>query len=413
MSERTPQPQKVIGNVGILDIRRATAASVAQVKRIGNVGLMLYAPETAALASLLPIGNLGSAVEVPADAQVLTGQVSFTRQTLAAQPRPLDLAVAGQLILDPDIAAADIDRGIASLVIAGQVVCPEHLAGVLQAKIREVSGRLQVYTGAVRPTIGVVTLDSSYLEGLEDGSTLVVIGSLRVPRVVPAELLARKLSRICLLGSLLCHEENAPALRRLLADRSEPAETEVIPAGFALVERDLILDAAVVRALPARQLYCTGRVQIEPDVDAAALHDALDGLQVKGLLLAPAPLQAAVAARCDLTSTPAAFYAGELWLVEGEEELAAARFAYLGGKATLVVLGRLALAADVEPQIIVARLDKVHNLGRITATPEQIAALQLRLGLKSGKLIDATAKPAAKVEAEGVVRIDNAGHLAL
>jgi hypothetical protein len=99
--------------------------------------------------------------------------------------------------------------------------------------------------------------------------------------------------------------------------------------------------------------------------------------------------------------------------VDGKELLPASRFEYLEGKATLVVLGTLTLATEVEPKVLAARLDKVHNLGKIHCTPEQMGALQARLGLRQGELVDATTKPEPPAEEEGVIRIDNAGHLKL
>ena len=48
--------------------------------------------------------------------------------------------------------------------------------------------------------------------------------------------------------------------------------------------------------------------------------------------------------------------------------------------------GDLRIAADIDPRVLADRLHKVHNLGRIVCTPEQMGALQARLGLDEGQL---------------------------
>ena len=55
-------PGKIIGNVGTLDLRTATAETVAQIQRIGNVGIVLYTPETAGLILRLNLGNVGASM---------------------------------------------------------------------------------------------------------------------------------------------------------------------------------------------------------------------------------------------------------------------------------------------------------------------------------------------------------------
>ena len=44
METQSTKQGKVIGNVGILDLRSATEASIAQIQEIGNVGAIIHAP---------------------------------------------------------------------------------------------------------------------------------------------------------------------------------------------------------------------------------------------------------------------------------------------------------------------------------------------------------------------------------
>jgi len=117
MEMQNMEQGKVIGNVGILDLRNATETSVAEISRIGNVGAVLYSRETAGLVTGLNIGNVGTSVEVSPDASIVTGLVVFTRDVFKGQEAPLDLVVAGPVVVNPDVPAEDIE--IRSNIISG------------------------------------------------------------------------------------------------------------------------------------------------------------------------------------------------------------------------------------------------------------------------------------------------------
>ena len=143
----------------------------------------------------------------------------------------------------------------------------------------------------------------------------------------------------------------------------------------------------------------------------------MDALQTTRLLIAPAHLEGVLAARCDLLQTKAVFYEGELWHIEDKAELLPSRFEWLDGKATLLVRGDLRIAADIDPRVLADRLHKLHNLGRIVCTPEQIGALQARLGMDEGQLKARAAGDRGKGGPEGAKAgkdgIHNVGYLRL
>jgi hypothetical protein len=408
--ETKPQEGKVIGNVGVLDLRTATEASVGEIKRIGNVGTVLISPETKSLLTRINAGNVGSTIEAPAEARLLSGKVIINRNYFKDQPAPLHLIVSGQLVVEPEVQAEDIEKGLNSLHLSGQILCPEHLSGAIQAKVRTLQGQLLTYEGTLRLVLGELVLDEHTLPTMEDGAQLAVIGEVRVPKVVDNELLARKLGKIRLIGELLCHEENTEVLFCRLEEKTSMAEKTIIPAGFELVETSLVLDAESLNTLPGKRLYCTERIQIEQDVKAQSLDQAVEKLIARDLLLYPRALAETLARKTDLTSTQAIAYEGELWLVEKAAEVPASRFEYLEGKATLVVLGELKIDPEVEPRVLAERLAKVHNKKVIRCTKAQMGAIQARLGLNKGTLRDSAREEEKKAPEEG---IGNVGHLKL
>ncbi len=420
MSSEQPPAGKAIGNVGILDIREATEEALGGIGAIGNVGMILYSPATAGWVTRLSAGNVGCTLQVPAGASVMTGTETWSRTSIEGK-EPLRLVVTGKLLVHPHVPRETLEENLESLAVVGEVTSPDHLAGVIRARARDVTGRLTAYPWEEggRFFADKVTLDGRFLEDLGEGSHIVALGGVSAPEVLDDELLRRKVSSLYIGGRLHCREENLAALRSRLHGRSPSPRTTAVPAGFEAVEGRLRLDMAALGSLPGRRLYCTGLVEVEAEVEAEALEEAVDALQATRLLVAPAHLEGALAARCNLLQTKAVFYEGELWHIEDESEdkaeLLPSRFEWLDGKATLLVRGDLRIAADIDPRVLADRLHKVHNLGRIVCTPEQMGAVQARLGLDEGQLKaraagDRAKGPEAKGGKDG---IQNVGYLRL
>jgi len=147
-------------------------------------------------------------------------------------------------------------------------------------------------------------------------------------------------------------------------------------------------------------------------VTPSALDEHLDGLASEEMVLCPAPLRNVLSRKCNLLENRVVFYEGELWLVDDERDLRASRFEHLEGQATLVVLGELKVDPEVDLQMLADRLVKVHNLGTIWCTPEQMGAIEVRLGLHDGSLQDSTVSEEAGEPGEGK-QIGNVNYLAL
>jgi hypothetical protein len=382
------EKKQVIHNVVNLDIRTATEAAVARIQRIDNIVNLLYSPETAALIGRLNAGNIVNSMEVPADAKLHQGLLVLNGETFKGQASPLRMVVMGQLTVEADLSAQDIERGIDYLSVFGHVLCPEHLAGALEAKLQTLNGLMHVYPRDGKPIVGRLTLD--------DGTTLVVTGKLNARDVLPNDLLERKVRKIVVADGVVCRAENAEVLLARLERKSGADKATVIPAGYELVERALVLTPALLEALPARKLYCTEIVRVQEDVTPEALDESLEALIVVEMLICPAALQGVMATKIDILETEAFFYEGKLWLVDGEATLSTAHLDYMGDETTLVVTGKLVVEPDVAPKALVERLVVVYNLGRIEGTAEQVAALEFKLGINEGSLKVVSTEEAAE-----------------
>lgn len=411
MSKDESRKQK-IGNIGVLDIRTAGAESVAQIEGIGNVGLLLYSPETAALIPHLRIGNLGSSLEVPADARLMSGQVVLNADSFAEGAPSTTLLVNGMILIADDVSPEMLEQYPGRIILAGQVICPRRLLGMLQTKIDSLLGQTFSYNIGAKISLGVLTLSESYLNGLADASELLVIGELRMPHLLPEELLSRKLGGLQVQGAILCHEENLAALSGRFSTLGNTAQITVIPAGYQLVEQALSLDAEMLAALPAKKLYCRQHVVIHSGVTASALDAALDALKTDRFILCPAVLKSAVARKCNVLDTRIITADGELIVLDNDTTLSNARLRRLVGKVTLAVFATVTIDEDLNDALFNEHIAAIHNFGAINVMSSQRSIIEAALGVSEGSVNISDAPPQEEADTANFL-LGNAGMLRL
>jgi len=400
--------RKTIGNVNILDLRKATEASVGEYEAIGNVNMAFYTPETAHLLHRLSIGNLNCSAEVSLDTdlELIMGPLEIGSDHFANLAAPLGLMVMGPVTLAPDLRPEDLERGLALAMVMGPVTVPEPLAAVFQSKAKLVMGPVRTYPILDRIHKGNLTLDAAYLDGLSAGTELVVVGSVTIPAGIQAGAVRRKLTKLHVTGSTTCFEETAAEVHSILTGTS--GGVHVIPKGFRVIDREVKLTRDLLESLSERKLYFTRVLVIDEDVDAPLFSQKIDGLACVRTIICPESLKGALAKVCDLLRTEVIFYEGSLWLIDGQTKLLPGRFDYLDGRATLIVDGVLEVAPDVSPETLASRLAKVYLHGVIECTPEQQAAIESRLEVSEGAF-----QPVGEEPKEGKDRIGNANVLTL
>jgi hypothetical protein len=378
----------VIDNVVNLDIRHATEEAVAGIERISNVVNLIYSPETAGLIGRLGIGNVVNRIEVPAGATIQHSDLVLDHEALSQLAEPLSAVVFGRVQIESDVTSDDVVRGIDHLSVFGQLLVPEDLVDAIEGKVHLARGPMQTYPRDVRLVARGLTLDEHFLRSCADGTKLMITGRLDASRVLPNDLLARKIAQIHVADGVTCREENSGTLLPRLVHRGGPPHVTVIPAGFELVERPLTLSAALLKALPARKLYCTERVRIGEDVDTDVLDRALDALIAKDLVLCPAALSPVLGQKLDMLETDVLFYEGQLWLTEEGGLMSLESLEHAEEKLAVIVLGALTIDSGVTPKLLADRVAVVHNRGMIAGTVDQVAILQLRQGSGQGDWVE-------------------------
>ena len=390
MTRTEDEPGRVLGNVGLLDLRYATTEAVEEIRRIENVGTVLVASDNGNAVPSISMGNIGSriALHTDVDLKLRNGHQRWGHELLAQQPEPLYAVVNGHLFLEETVAPEDVEHGLGGLIVNGHVLCPEAIAGTLQSKLLQHNGHLQTYKPGDTTVLGRVRLDQAFLDSLDDGSTLVVVGRLDVPDVLDDDLLRRKIAELHLVGRLRCHEENLAGISAMLKSGPSQPSTKVIPRGFALYDHPLVLDGRTLPALRASKIYCTDRVEVAPGTSDALLEQHIEEIISEDLIFAPRSLEQIVFDKTGAAENRVVTYDGELWLVEDEMEIVSSRLEYLDGQATLIVYGEVTVDPDVDPSALLDKLAGVHNLGEIVCSRDQMGALQNRLGISDGEFKD-------------------------
>ncbi|MFC2105892.1 hypothetical protein ACFLS0_04000 [Candidatus Bipolaricaulota bacterium] len=377
--------QTVVKNVNVLDLRKTAKETFDKISFIKNVNLILVSPETASYLPGIPAKNINTVAEVPPNVETQTcmSHVTINASYLSSVPSPRFLLVMGRMLAEPDATPELIDAKLAGMVIMGKLICPESVAGLLQSKAKLLMGSTASYPKGAVLVASSLTLDDDYLNTLDDGSQLVVTGSLRVLNDVTSELIERKIRVLHAHGSILCRQEHALAIKaKLVGSRN----MIVIPAGHRLVEGALTLDALTLQTLENERLFCMGDVIINSDVDSQALDHAICKIGTLGVILCPITLKEVLKTKCDMLDNRVVLYEGTLWYVDDDRQLLPDQFGYIDGFMTIVVRAELTILADVSPETILERIHKIHNLGNILCPPEHVPAIEARLGIREGDL---------------------------
>jgi hypothetical protein len=379
--------QKItVKNVNVLDLRKTPKETFDKIRLIKNVNILLVSRETAAYLPGIPSKNINAVVTMTADAETVTfmSPLTINAAYLSSFSSPKLLVSMGRVLVEPDVTPELIDEKIAGIALMGKLICPEPLVGPLHSKAAMLMGKTVPYPkGAILVTHSL-TLDDAFLNTLDDGSYVVVIGSLRVLNDVTSSLIERKVRVLQVYGSIQCRQEHALAIKARLTDEESMT---VVPAGHRVVEGNLTLDELTLQSLANERLFCVGDVIIGNDVDSRALDRAVDTIASMGAILCQARLKDVLKTKCDMLDDRVILYEGTLWYVDDDRQLFSDQFDYIDGPMTIVNRGELRISSDVAPKSILDRVAKIHNMGEIECQPEHVPAIEARLGIRDGDIV--------------------------
>lgn len=394
------ETRKTIGNVNVLDIRKATLDSVAGIRQIGNVNVLLFSAGSSHLVTRLNIGNINASVEVPDEAKTHTsvGRQVLNKDFLAQVNEPFFLLSIGQVLIEPDILPVEIEEKISGMAVVGQLVCPEPVLGVVQSKTKQVIGETVAYPIMAKFVSSSMTLNPASLLSLADGTEMAVVGSLTIPETVDNEILLQKISGLYVSGNITLHEENLAALQPRLVKSDQ--KITLIPKGYTLVEKDLLLDPYLLDVLPSRNLYSTGNVVIDAKVTASQLDEAINSIITLKKIYCPAGLRSILKNKSNLLQTDVLFYDGVLWRVENETTITQQQFNEIEDKVSIIVEGVLTFDDQISVETLKSKLARIDVMGIVRCTPDQIGVVETKPGVREGLIQDST-KPVEDTDEDG------------
>ena len=378
--------KKTIGAVNVLDLHKATPEMLNSIGLIEGVNVVVASTDTAHMLGDITLKGVNTTVTVPADAdiRVTMGPLTLAANHFAEQTKPTYLVAMGPILVEPGVPAEEIEAKVHGIVSMGPLVCPDTLAGVLQSKIAQAMGPVLPYPADAMLIHKGLKIDDAFLESLEDGTVLFVLGTLHATSPLSADLMQRKVKQLTVQGTMFVAEENQNALRAVLAGASR--RITVIPTGFRYRSGSLTLDPPTLASLNHEKILVAGNIIVDAKVTLEDFARGIDGLDAMGIILCPESLRAALSGVCDLLENRVVFYRGALWAFDSEQALRASRFDYLEGKATMVVTGELTIEPDLEARTIADRFEAVHNFGKILCSSDQMGALEARMGIDEGEL---------------------------
>ena len=382
-------PRSVNISCGTLDMRETTEQTASRIKHV-NAGNVLVSAETRPLMTMFSI-NMGSVIEVPVEVRQKTvhSREVMGREAFSGEGAPLFILNSGNIILEPDVTAEDVERSWFGVLNSGSILYPEHVAGAIMTRLSENPGSHSSYRSSARLVVGDVQLDEVYLASMANDSDMVITGDLQIVQAVPDNLIDQKIKTLNVKGTVFCCEKNLSALASRFDPRAGTPKTWAIPEGFEIVDNELSLNSRNMQTWKDRSIFATENVTIHEEVDQHTLDSALAGLICTGTVLCPDSLHEVLSKKSDTLKTRVVYYDGALWVVHTTVMLQKSRFDFLEGTATLYNTGVVAIAEDVEAQLLHDHLAGVYNWGVISCNPDQKGAVEARMVVNEG-VVDVT-----------------------
>lgn len=401
MSERNT----VLCNIAMLDMRRADADKLGQIKRIENAALLVMNESTDL--SGIELLNCATTVRLP-DGAALRQVNGDATVSAGDEQSDVYLMVNGKLMINPDVTPEMVRSRYVGMMVNGQVMCPRSVGAALEALGARVNGQTRLYPdGAILRLGERFELDADAARLMEPG--LYVVDGLKALDT-QAVATARERGVSFFTERVLCAQKLKSEVMELMRECS-PAFT-LVPEGFEHVEGLDEIDRLRARRLRGR-VFAEGSVRLSREVTGKDLA-ALKALHVSGeLTLTSAQLDAL--ADVDLDCLKLRLKDDNEMVVQGDFELSAAALEALDGQRRLEVNGDLIIDEDVTAQLLRDKFSSVQLNGDVIA-PKALWAILPVLGEVNGDLIDpATAaapsipEPVKEPDAgeEGMIYIEN------
>lgn len=396
-----------IGNVGLLDLRNATAESIKGIERINNVGVVFYKKGNAHLLSSLSIGNIGKSLEIPEDYLFINGSLSIDEAFLNSLQEPKKYFVNGAVIIAADVSEKSFRKNLFTFQVNGAVYCPTPLSGIVRDFVTGAMGEIVTYDHSLpRFELGEFTLTNAFLEAIEQPIHLVVSGVLRLPADLNMYLFNDRLSKLEVKGVVTLHEEQEPFFHKKISSLLG-CVLQVTPAGFQSFNKQLRLNGRSIKRFNQAKIHTKKPIVLEKDITREAFIQAIDRIHTKSIIICHENLEDLVYERCNVLDIEVISYAENFVFVGGEQVWSEDQILAFDTPITLIVDGTLTFESGVKPESLKQKIADIHLFGQITLTEKKLAGtLHSLIGINLGEIKEESQK-------EKATYLENIGELSL
>ncbi len=375
----------LIKNVGILDARKASPEQLREIGKVVNVGCLVIHPGLKAELLKINLQDVGKMLELDDDYRLHTGPLEISRQMLEDTQDSLKLCVVGPLSLEPDITVELLQEKLSGLCLIGPASVPEHLYGTFMSVARDIVGPVSPLKYAGLRAAGKILITDTYLNGLEDGAELTVAGNVTFAEEVDAELFARKISKLQVVGAIKCLDTQEEMLHKVLTANSV-AKIKIIRVDFHYVPGGTMLDTFTIMTVNKQTVSCPGLLILDEEVTPELIKEKDIHFEA-GTLYFPKSVMREMSSRLAPKTKGIPFEPGKLELVASQQCMTQVRLETMPDKVTLVVSGELTIGEEVSIEQLSAKIGVLDNYGEIIASRDQASILQSKLRHDEGSVV--------------------------
>ncbi|WP_078392504.1 hypothetical protein [Shouchella patagoniensis] len=391
-----------IGNVGTLNLLKATPESIAEYDYIGNVGLVLYNQQTAPLLSKLSIGNIGQTISLEGDAKIITGVLTIDSNYLKLLEESTPLLVNGVVIVTPNVTETELKETGCSLIVNGVIYTPTQLKSAVQTIVKSNSGLTLTYEG-VEPIIknGNFELTNQFLDSITDKAPILINGLITLAQDLDTALFHSKVERIDVNGKALLYQEQETTFS---AKATVNGKIEVIPAGFMPYRTSLQLNMRSIRKFKNQRMYTNKPIIFEKEINRDQFSSAFQSIHSTSYIICHEEIEDLVYETLNLIETEVFVYTEAIRYVKNEkwsiEDINA-----LDLGTTIVVHEKLTLPEVIDD--LIAKRPVISIIGELHVPNNMVkAAVQSLVQTYDGLIVNTSTQ-------EDTLELHNIGELSL
>lgn len=373
-------------DIALLDMRKTTEETIANIDKIQDVAVLLVSPDTRAFTSRVQLEDVACVQEVPNDVDLLVQNGRYTLSAGALLQKPSFLLINGQMFIEKDVTAEQITQNIKGGIINGQLIARKVHANAMLAAGVNINGVNVTFPDDAIYRESNAPLTVTEAEALK--APLYLAGKTQIEKGVSA-ILQQKNLMLYGMSAVMVDESD---IGSFYAIWKGTGKVHSVPNDFTVMRGNQDIDRGKALMLRGKR-FVLGNVCLRESVQPGDLK-ALEGLCITGTLTIPMHLLDTVLPL--LHNEPELVpYEGTLITIDGSRTISA-DLDLLPEKIAIFCNGSIKIDADASAEALKQRVTLLHVDGIIHMTKEQQAALLPVMVINGEVLLNVDADEEAK-----------------